>query len=125
MKNRHLIMIFALAALLCAAVILFRGGKAEGGKTAEIIKDGEVVEQIDLSAVDEPYDLKIESGGGYNIAHVESGAVSITEADCPDKVCIRQGKITDASYPIVCLPHKLTVRIVSGDGGEIDAVTGR
>ncbi len=125
MKNKVLIIIFALALALCAAVILIRGGGKDEAKTAEILLGGEVERTIDLSAAAEPYDLRIESENGYNIVHVEGGAVSVTEADCPDKVCVKQGRITGSAYPIVCLPHKLTIRIVSGDGGEIDAVTGR
>ena len=47
----------------------------------------------------------------------------MSEADCPDRLCVKQGEITNGIYPIVCLPHRLTVRIVENSG--IDAVTGR
>ncbi len=127
MKNRTLVIIFTALALLCAAVILIGGGSRNTQKTAQIKRDGRVIQTIDLNAVSEPYDLKVEGEGGYNIMRIEKGAISVIEADCPDKVCIKQGKITGSSYPIVCLPHKLTVEIISGgrDREKVDAVTGR
>ena len=126
MKNRTLTFIFAAVILLCAVVILLRSGGDGDSKIAEIVRGGEVIKTIDLNAATEPYDIRVESDEGYNIVHVEPGAVSVTEADCPDKVCVNQGIITDSAYPIVCLPHKVTVRIVAGENSnEIDAVTGR
>ena len=43
--------------------------------------------------------------------HVEPGAISVTEADCPDGICVRQGKLTTAGVPIVCMPHRLVIEI--------------
>ena len=126
MKNRTWIIIFAAVLLICAAVILLRSNSRGGSKIAEIVRDGEIIETIDLNKVTEPYDILIKTDDGYNIVRAEPGAVSVSEADCPDKICVNQGVITDGAYPIVCLPHKVTVRIVSGESeNEIDAVTGR
>lgn len=54
--------------------------------------DGELYEEIDLMAVALPYDIRIETERGYNIVHVEHGAISVSEADCPDQICVRQGR---------------------------------
>ena len=48
---------------------------------------------------------------GHNTVHVEPGAISVTEADCPDGICVRQGKLTTAGVPIVCMPHRLVIEI--------------
>ena len=37
--------------------------------------------------------------------------VSVTHADCPDHLCVKQGKITSSAIPIACVPHHLTVQI--------------
>ena len=54
------------------------------------------------------------------------------EADCPDKYCVKQGKIKNVGETIVCLPHKVVVEIEKTSKGtdsndnmkndEIDAV---
>ena len=43
--------------------------------------------------------------------HVEPDGVSVTHADCPDHLCVKQGKITSSAIPIACVPHHLTVQI--------------
>ena len=45
------------------------------------------------------------------------------EADCPDQVCVRQGWVQDRTVPIVCLPHRLVIEIVGGEG-ELDGGAG-
>ena len=48
---------------------------------------------------------------------VEPGRIRVESADCPDKVCVNQGYISDGTVPIACLPHKLIIRIEGGDSG--------
>ena len=66
---------------------------------------------------------RIEGQGGYNLLIIEGGEVYLREADCPNQLCVQTGKIRYAGQSIVCLPHKLAVRIVGGASG-LDAVTG-
>ena len=86
-------MFSALVVLGGGAFLLLRGADT-GARTARISLDGEVYEEIDLNAVAMPYDIRIETELGYNIVHVEHGAISVSEADCPDQVCVHQGRIS-------------------------------
>ena len=58
-----------------------------------------------------PYDIEVQTDWGTNTVHVEPDGVSVTYADCPDLLCVQQGKITTSAIPIVCVPHHLTVQI--------------
>ena len=89
---------------------------------ARIKSDSTVIDTIDLSKVDEPYEFEIRNELGYNKVRVEKGRIAVIEADCPDKVCVNQGYIEEGGLPIVCLPHKLTITMQSSN---IDAVSGR
>lgn len=109
--------VFAAVLLLCAAAYFFLSGM-ETGPVAVITVDGEVYERIDLSKVKESYDIEIDTPFGHNTVHVVPGGISISEADCPDGVCVRQGLMTKGGIPIVCLPHRL---IISMEGSGIDA----
>ena len=63
---------------------------------------------------------------GTNVIEIKDGKVYVSEADCPDKLCVKQGPISKAGETIVCLPHKLVVRITSNDFNDeptYDAVT--
>ena len=46
------------------------------------------------------------------------------DADCPDRLCVKQGRIKKVGESIVCLPHKVVIEIV-GEKEEagVDAVT--
>ena len=88
------------------------------GTIAVITLDGEEYDRIDLSKVTESYDIRIDTGYGYNTVHVEPGRISVTEADCPDGICVAQGAIDKGGVPIVCMPHHLVIKI---EGSEIDA----
>ncbi len=89
-----------------------------GGTIAVITVDGVEYDRIDLSKVAESYDIDIDTQYGHNTVHVEPGRISVTEADCPDGVCVAQGAIDKGGVPIVCMPHRLVVKI---EGSGIDA----
>lgn len=106
---------FSALFILGVGAFLLLSGTDTGGRTARISLDGELYEEIDLNAVALPYDIRIETELGYNVIHVEHGAISVSEADCPDQICVHQGKITGSMVPIACLPHRLVIEIVEAE----------
>lgn len=101
--------------LACILILLRRQGNSQPPPTAHtayIYQDGQLLQAIPLAQVSEPYLFTIEAtDGGYNILEISPGGVSIAEADCPDQVCVRQGRITDSLLPITCLPHRLVIAL--------------
>ena len=81
-------------------------------KIAEIKLNGKVIRQIDLSKDDT---FAIDSKGGTNIVKIEDGKIAIVEADCPDKVCVKTGAISNAGEVIACVPHKILILIRNVD----------
>ena len=114
-------LLLAAAAASAAALLLQRGGAPS--PTARITRDGMLLEEIALEKVDEPYSFTLEDGSGSNTVQVEKGRIRISEADCPDQVCVNQGWISGGAVPIVCLPHRLMIEIVGGGGG-LDGAAG-
>lgn len=123
MKNRTFIIIFAaLLALLIPAALLI--GKVGGGKIACVYRSGELIQRIDLSAVEDPYSITLDDGNGHiNVLEIEPGRIRVSEANCPDKVCVNTGWLERGLTPIVCIPSGLVIRLENADDG-IDAVTG-
>lgn len=93
----------------------------DGHAVATIARDGVTVETIDLDAVDEPYTLRLDDERGTNAVAVEPGRISVTQADCPDEVCVRTGWIDGPATPIACVPHGLTIT-VAREGGAADGL---
>ena len=120
--NIKWILIFAAVIAACLIVWFIRGVKPERNIKARIELDGELIREIDLSEVAEPYEFTVEAENGKNTVRVEPGRIAVVEADCPDKVCIKTGYIENGVVPIVCLPHRLAITVTGS--GEYDAVAG-
>lgn len=82
----------------------------------QILVDGKLIEEYSYSA-DEGFDKEIVLDIGNTVV-IENGQVYMKEADCPDGLCISQGKISKAGQSIICLPHKLVVRLVVSSGNN-------
>ena len=74
-------------------------------------------------ALSEDRTVRIEGAAGYNLLVIENGEAWIMEADCPNRLCVQTGRIRYGGQSIVCLPHRLAVRIAGGASG-LDAVIG-
>ena len=107
-----------LFALVAAAGLLLYGKLGRGeGMVAVVSVNGEVLERIDLSKVREAYEFEVTTPYGNNTVRVEPGAICVTHADCPDQICVFQGRLTGSGIPIICMPHRLVIEI---EGGDID-----
>ncbi len=107
------ILIFAVVIL--SGLLLYRYLGSTGGTIAVVSVDGREIERINLSKVRDSYDFVVATGYGSNTVHVEPGAISVIEADCPDQICVYQGKLTGGGIPIICMPHRLVIEIMDGD----------
>ena len=106
-----------LAALVCCGLwLLLR----QDGATVVVEQNGRETARFALS---ENRTVRIEGEGGYNLLVIENGEAWLSEADCPNRLCVKTGKIRYGGQSIVCLPHKLAVRIAGG-ASDLDAVTG-
>lgn len=61
--------------------------------------------------------------GHYNLLLIDNGKVSVSDADCPDQLCVKQGDISRNGESIICLPHRLVLQIEANEERELDAVT--
>ncbi len=119
--KRSAISLSIVLVLLCAAGIatwIWLKGAAVTNATAEIYSDGELIKTVSLS---ENTRFTVDRGDGYNVIEVQDGAVSVVDASCPDKVCIHTGAVSQGAVPIICLPNRLEVRVISADN-NVDAV---
>lgn len=116
MKTRVILFLLLAAVAASAAFLLFQGPKARA-PVARITRDGVLLEEIDLTKTQAPFSFLLEDGRGRNLISVEQGRIRVSEADCPDQICVDQGWISDGTVPIVCLPHRLMIQIVGGEEG--------
>ncbi len=96
--------------------VYMRNVKVENPQ-AEIYSEGKLIYRLSLS---EATEFTVTTDSGNNTITIADGKISVTAADCPDKVCVNTGAVSGGNIPIICLPHKLEIRIVSGSS-TIDA----
>ena len=114
LKNPNVLLLLAL--LLAGgilALVLLLGTKS--GAAVEVRVAGKTVASYSLQ---KNQTIELEGESGSNTLVIEGGKAWMTEADCPDGLCLGMGKISSAGQSIVCLPHKLVVEVKSEGGAE-------
>ena len=109
--------------IILAAVILAVGQFTQKeGAYAVVYVDTKEIARYPL---DENITVDIEGyDGGYNTLVIKDGKAYLSDADCPDGLCVGMGEIAYNGQSVVCLPHKVVIEIESDDKSEIsgDAV---
>lgn len=120
MKNMKIWLVL-FAVILAAGVIgsVFVLQKPESS-IVEIVQDGKVLYQLDLSEYKGTETIEIEYNGGRNTVLIENGQICMSHADCPDQTCVKMGWLKSSALPIVCLPHHLVIQYAESN----DAVDG-
>lgn len=110
--------------LLLAAFLLFfftrrnQVRETGTGASAVVTVDGEEIGRYYLNR-----DGTFSLNGGSNVLVVENGEAWVSEANCPDKVCMGMGKISRNGEFIACLPNRLIIVVEGGEQSPIDGKT--
>ena len=88
------------------------------GAKVQILVDGEVTQEFDLYSSQK---VTIETeDGGQNVLVIDNGECYLEDANCPDKLCVKQGVISKSGQSIICLPHKVVITIAGGEEQDVD-----
>lgn len=111
-KNDIILAVFIL--LIGISFIFINQCTSETGDTVVISVNGEIYKELSL---DEDTTVDIN---GMNTLKIENKEVYMLDANCPDNLCVNQGKVHNSSKQIVCLPNKVTVHI--NNKSDLDTV---
>jgi hypothetical protein len=125
LKKADIILIAVVVVVALAGAGYFFLTRQEGARvvvTAGSGAEARILADIPLSE-DTEMDLETE-GGGVNHLVIRDGRAYVTEANCPDKICVRNytGGICYDGETIICLPHKLVVTVKGGASANVDHV---
>lgn len=113
-----ILLMTALAAYL--GMRFFQGAATKNG--AAVVKIDETEYGRFPLAADTEERIELPDGS-YNLLVIKEGKAEITEASCPDGICVNHRAISRQGQSIVCLPNKVVVEIENGGEPELDAVT--
>ena len=95
-----------------AAAVLFAGYRFRNrGKGEEVVVYLGEEELVRFSLKeDTEYEITLKNGESNRLM-IKDGKADVTEASCPDQICVHQAAISQTGETIVCMPHKLVVTI--------------
>ncbi len=108
-----------VAVLLFCAGLIFSAAGSEGLKV-RAYSDGILC--LDESITAELRTVLAYPDGGENTVVIHEGRVYVESADCPGHDCVNMGMISKAGEEIICLPHRLVIRIEGPDDGKVDVM---
>ena len=102
---------------ICLVVIgvvmsLFIAFGKGGGEVLEVKCDGSLYGTYEL---DKDREITIKQGDYINKITIKDGGVSMDFSTCHNKDCVNMGSIAKSGEIIVCLPHKVVLKIKGGE----------
>ena len=126
--------LFLSAVILGGGWILIRQWVAQPSHQAQVFLHSQPVGTIPLTdGVERWYHLDPDSGNFQEISgeslpakgiafHLfADGSVCFEESDCPDRLCVKKGKLSIAGEIAVCLPNGVVLQL-EGEGDQPDIV---
>ena len=125
-KKADLIILSVIMILCTGGWLAYQHFFGNQAAKAEIYYKSQLVETVDLTAgVDKRFSIPQNKNV---IFHVYSdGSIRFEESDCPDKICIRSGKLRTVGESAACLPNEIILKIVPKNGrssGDVDMIAG-
>ena len=122
-RDRRAMFMILLAILIISGVLwsVRAATKNPEVMSAEITQEGKLLQRVLLKKGDSAREIIIRYKDGYNKIRVEDGRISVVEADCPDKDCLKRGWLKKSGDSTICLPHRLIIRL-TGES-EVDGAT--
>ncbi|WP_250673112.1 NusG domain II-containing protein [Paraclostridium ghonii] len=96
----------------------FLKGLDEGEKII-IYLDNKVYKEV---SIDDTEEIIIKTDSGFNKIKIHDRGVEVIDASCPDKVCVKTGFIDKSNKNIVCIPNKVSIKIMSNEKNDIDTI---
>jgi hypothetical protein len=109
-----LIVVIGIASLF--AISRFK----QPGDRVIIEVNGQELQRLDLESSQE---ITVTGPIGNTRIKVGHGAVQVLSSDCPEKICVKTGKIRHAGEIIVCVPNKVVVKIIGKTENQFDVIT--
>jgi len=95
-------------------------GPSGDGQSADITVDGVVVKTIPADQLSQSGSFELDAHGYHYTVEYEAGRIRISQADCPDQVCVQTGWVYRLGQVSACVPGHLILSVngspVAGEG---------
>ena len=120
MKSKHWIYMIAFGLVIALCLLGLAWQSRQEKAVAEIYLDGQLVRTVSFADLTAPIEIAVGDG---NTLCADGEGIWMKHADCPDQLCVKQGKLKGGNLSIVCLPNRVTVTLKNAPSGW-DGVAG-
>lgn len=117
------IIVTVLACALLSYIIFSFCVFGETAESVEIFVDGKLYATYDFAEITETVYLDVRTDFGYNMIEISDEGVKVADASCRDKIDVMAGVISEPGQMIICVPNRISVRIVGKNKLNVDKVT--
>ena len=117
------VIVFVLVVAAVVYAVLVGALWNEQPKSVEVFVDGEKYASYNFAEISGAKSVEINTKYGYNVLEITNEGARMTESSCPDKVDVLCGEISKPGQMIVCIPNRVSVKILGKEKLNIDKVT--
>lgn len=125
-KKSDLIILSVVLVVCAAAWYSYQNVFGNRAAKAEIYYNSQLVQTVDLTAgVDRRFSIEQNKNVVFHV--FKDGSICFEESDCPDKICIKAGKLHTIGESAACLPNGIVMKIVAKDqrsADDLDLIVG-
>lgn len=116
-KGDKILIVIVIALTLLSLGFIKEQAFSNDNKFASVQVNGKEIKKIIFDSKIIGTTIPIQTEFGYNLIEVGDGKIRVIDADCPDKIDVKQGYISNIGETIICLPNKMVIEI-KGTGKE-------
>ncbi|PYG87744.1 hypothetical protein LY28_01764 [Ruminiclostridium sufflavum DSM 19573] len=126
-RKTDVLIIAGIAAVSFAMWAVYKYNNPGKPAEAEIYYKSELAATIDLNTgTDRQFSIPQNKNVIFYLE--KDGSIGFVESDCPDKICIRTGRLKNIGETAACLPNEIILKIVpvkARSDDDIDMVAGK
>lgn len=126
-RKSDIIVLSVAVALSILAWAVYKNAFSHKSAKAEIYYNNNLVETVDLgSGIDKTFSIPQDKDVIFHL--YKDGSIRFEESDCPDKICVKSGKLKTIGETAACIPNKIFIKIVpesSSEDSGLDGISGK
>ncbi len=117
LKKSDIILVLSILIIGISSMVIYKYIFADKPVRAEIYYKTELIKTLELT---KGKDVHFTIPQNKNVVfHLEpDGSICFEKSDCPDKICVKTGKLNTAGQTAACLPNEIFIKIVPQAGHD-------
>ena len=113
-RKSDILIILAITLIGIISLFIYKYKFEDKPARAEVYYKSQLVKSIELTKGQDMHFTIPQNK--HVVFHLEpDGTISFEQSDCPDKICVKTGKLHTVGQTAACLPNEIFIKIVSRD----------